>query len=106
MTEKIIFTSLGIEELRSLIVDSVSSELKKQLATSTSTTKSDRLLSRQETARLLNVSTSTLLSYVKQGRIKSFRIGRRVLFKQADIEAAMKLIITDPLLIQSNDRQA
>lgn len=96
MADKIIFTSLGLDELRSLIEDSISNELKRQLPSTSLNGQSERLLSRQETAKLLNVSTSALLTYVKKGKIKAHRIGRRVLFKQTDIDAAVKGIITQP----------
>ena len=96
MTDKIILTSIGVDELKSIIGDSISAELKRQLPFTDLKGHSERLLGRKETAKLLNVSTSSLLIYVKQGRIKAHKIGRRVLFKQSDIDAAVKGIVIQP----------
>jgi excisionase family DNA binding protein len=45
--------------------------------------------SRKETAEQLNITLPTLNKYVKNGIIKSHRIGNRVLFKVLDIENAL-----------------
>jgi excisionase family DNA binding protein len=46
-------------------------------------------LTRGEVAKQLQISLPTLHSYVKQGFIKSFRIGGKVRFKLQDIEQAL-----------------
>lgn len=48
-------------------------------------TTGEKLLTRKETAMKLSVTLPTLNKYVKQGKIKCHRIGRRVLFKETDI---------------------
>ena len=56
--------------------------------------KKDRLqslyLTRKETAQLLRVSVVTLNDYCKQGLFPSYRIGRRILFKQNEVEKAVE----------------
>lgn len=47
-------------------------------------------LTRSEAAKRLRVSLPTLLTYEKQGLIKAQRIGRRVIFRQADIDAYLQ----------------
>ena len=49
----------------------------------------DRVLTREETAKLLAVDLSTLRSYVNKGKILSHRIGGRVFFKHSDIMKAL-----------------
>ena len=47
---------------------------------------------RKETANQLNVSLPTLNEYTKKNLIKGYRFGVRVMYKQSDIEAALKQI--------------
>ena len=46
-------------------------------------------LTRKETAKLLNVSLPTLNEYSKSGKIKAYRVGVRVLYKQSEIESSL-----------------
>lgn len=48
------------------------------------------LLTRQETAKLLKISLPTLDSWTNTGLIKAKRIGTRVRYVYADVEAAIK----------------
>ena len=52
------------------------------------------LKSRKETARILTISLPTLHQFTKDGIIRAYRIGHRVLYKQEDIENALKIIVT------------
>lgn len=52
------------------------------------------LKSRKETARILNISLPTLHLFTKEGIICAYRIGNRVLYKQEDIENALKVIVS------------
>jgi excisionase family DNA binding protein len=52
------------------------------------------LKSRKETARILNISLPTLHLFTKEGIIRAYRIGNRVLYKQEDIESALSVIVT------------
>lgn len=49
---------------------------------------------RKETAKRLKISLPTLNEYTKQGIIVGNRLGRRVLYRQSDIESALKAIRT------------
>jgi excisionase family DNA binding protein len=51
------------------------------------------LKSRKETARILSISLPTLHLFTKEGIIRAYRIGNRVLYKQEDIENALKIIV-------------
>lgn len=50
----------------------------------------ERLLTRKETAKMLNITLPTLHKYDKDGLIKSSRIGRRVLYRESEILGALK----------------
>ena len=51
------------------------------------------LKSRKETARILNISLPTLHLFTKEGSIRAYRIGNRVLYKSEDIENALSVIV-------------
>jgi excisionase family DNA binding protein len=47
-------------------------------------------LTRKEAASLLKISVPTLYAYTNSGRLIAYRIGRRVLYKLADLEMRMQ----------------
>jgi len=49
----------------------------------------DGLLTRQETAKMLKVSLSTLLNWSNAGIISSYRMGNRVFYKQNEVMASL-----------------
>ena len=51
------------------------------------------LKSRKETAKILSISLPTLHLFTKEGIIRAYRIGNRVLYKQEDIENALSIIV-------------
>ncbi len=75
------------EELKTEILSGVRRILSEFLAKESSN--QDRLYSRQEVAKMLKISLPTLRNYVKRGLIEEHRIGKRVLYKSSDIEAAV-----------------
>lgn len=58
------------------------------------------LKSRKETARILNISLPTLHLFTKEGIIRAYRIGNRVLYKQEDIENALSVIVSPNKRVQ------
>ncbi len=53
----------------------------------------DELRTRKETAKRLNITLATLNEYTKSGKIVANRIGNRVLYKESDIQNALKKVI-------------
>ena len=90
MAKQIILESITIEELRQLIV-STFKELHslKQVAEKLTETPECKFLSRKEVAKLLKVCLPTLHEWTKEGLLKSYRIGNRILFKQSEVEEAL-----------------
>lgn len=50
----------------------------------------DRLLTRQETSKMLSVSLVTLWDWDKKGLIPSYRIGNKVRYKKSEVLAALQ----------------
>jgi len=65
------------------------------------------LLSVEDTARLLGLSPWTVRAYVREGKLKPVRLGRRLLFEQTDIEdlVAHSKQATDDLLVEAIKQQ-
>lgn len=47
-------------------------------------------LTRAEVAKMLQIDLSTLHSWVKKGKLKSYGIGHRVYFKRSEVETALQ----------------
>ena len=82
---RIVMEDLTTVEFSLLVGQAVETALSKRGEES----KEDRLLTREETAKLLAVDLSTLRSYVNKGKILSHRLGGRVFFKHSDIMKAL-----------------
>ncbi|HUZ58677.1 MAG TPA: helix-turn-helix domain-containing protein [Hanamia sp.] len=79
------------EELQTLIIDSVNTCLK-YYKLPTSTPQPDSYITRQEAADILHITLPTLLTYTLDGKVKGYRIGRRVLYKKNEVEQAITAI--------------
>lgn len=53
---------------------------------------SNDLLTRDEVCRLLNFNKTSLWKHTKSGRLKSYGIGNRVLYKKSEVLEAVKPI--------------
>jgi excisionase family DNA binding protein len=92
--EQIILSGLTKEQLREMITDSfkevfaLTEKQKKQIPSSL---KAEKFISRKETAKLLHISLPTLHEWTKEGKLESYRIGTRILYKPEEITEAVKL---------------
>ncbi len=50
----------------------------------------EEYLTREEVSKLLKLSIPTLNLYTKKGLIKAYKIGKRVLYKRAEIDEALR----------------
>lgn len=81
------------DELRKTVREAVGDAFRDFVPQSTGEqekTPKNALLSVAETSELLHVSRVTLREMEKRGELKPVRIGRRVLYRCSDIEAALK----------------
>jgi excisionase family DNA binding protein len=79
MTNSILIENLTIEELKTLIREVTKEELKNALP------KETRYLTRAQVAAKLNISLPTLDKATWNGKLKAYRIGGRILYKEEDI---------------------
>ncbi|MCL1690007.1 DNA-binding protein [Elizabethkingia anophelis] len=86
---KIQFVQTTPDELENLIKESVRDELEKMKSNLSSTSEQEKILTRSETARLLDIDPSSLWRWTKKGKIKAFGIENRVYYYLSDINKAL-----------------
>ncbi|MDV3873372.1 hypothetical protein CMT47_19530 [Elizabethkingia anophelis] len=79
------FSQITVEELGKFIEEKVSKAIEKLVLEKKSEEKS--VYTRDETARLLDVSLTTLFHWNNQGILKAKKIGKRVYYSKADVQA-------------------
>ena len=88
----IILHSTPIPELRAMIGDIVEEKLRQFKPDSSLPQTNGEYHSRKEVCALLKISTLTLHYWSKEGILQGYRIGGRVLYKSAEVEAALREI--------------
>jgi hypothetical protein len=88
MQNSIILQSVSLSDLEALLSKVIDDKMKSIYPASTNVT--NKLLTRQATARLLKISLPTLDDWTKTGVIKAKRIGTRIRYNYCDVEAAIK----------------
>lgn len=81
-----------LSEVKSIVSNEVTSIVQNELHTLTNGTpqKGVKLLTRQQTAKMLNVSLVTLHNWAKKGILNPYKIGNQVRFKQTEILQALE----------------
>ena len=87
-----IFTTFNSEEFKLLLAECVSQSVKEEMKGLTIPVEVSNILTRQDTAKLLNISLPTLHDYTKRGLIKAHRLGSKVRYKRDEVDAALKQI--------------
>jgi excisionase family DNA binding protein len=93
---QIILTSLSLEQLKELFLEVLKDNVFSMLKSSTSKVKQESkneqidYLTRQEVAKLLQISLPTLHEYTKRSILTSYRVGSKVRYKASEIDAALK----------------
>jgi len=90
--ENVLMTTIRIEELKTVISDTVRLELSKHLSLGEKSSQQTELLTRKAAAKYLDISLPTLLDFTKTGKVKGYRIGTRVRYKKAELEQALNEI--------------
>ncbi|MEO8853519.1 MAG: helix-turn-helix domain-containing protein [Ginsengibacter sp.] len=86
-----VFLSLTKNDFQDLIAETVNSCLRRN-ANQTPTPQPDNYITRQQAADMLHITLPTLLNWTLDGKIKGYRIGRRVLYKKHEINEAVTSI--------------
>ncbi|MCT3906597.1 helix-turn-helix domain-containing protein [Elizabethkingia anophelis] len=89
---KIQFVQTTPDELENLIKESVKDVLEKIESNLANTSEQEKILTRSETARLLDIDPSSLWRWTKKGKIKAFGIENRVYYYLSDINKALSPI--------------
>jgi excisionase family DNA binding protein len=93
MTQIQVF-QLSVEDLSTMIRQSVATELQKvsNLISKTPKDDSDKILTREEVCKLLKVSTTTLFNWNNDKILENYKVGRRVYYKKSDVLAILNPI--------------
>lgn len=86
MDQQIILTPVPLNELVGEIVRAVRADM----GAASEPPPEERLLTRTETAKELHVTLPTLRRYTREGKVKGYRIGNRVLYKRNEVLAALQ----------------
>lgn len=90
MTSSIILETITPDSLRDIIRQAVREEMSEQKSQQPETL----YLTRKETAKRFRISLPTLNELTKSGRVKGYRVGGRVLYKETETDAALTEIAT------------
>jgi len=82
--ENLILSPISIGELKTVISETVSSEVNRILSL-TKSPAPPQLITRKETAKLLGISLVTLNEWQKSGRIPAYRINTRIRYKHEEV---------------------
>ena len=88
---KVLLDTLELSDIKKIIEEALE---KKLLALNCEQREELILLSRKDTAKLLCVSLPTLHDWTKNGIIKGYRIGNRILYKLDEVNDSLKQIQT------------
>lgn len=84
-----LLVQLSESELESLLGSIVQRELSKVLQPAPTKTET-KLLTRQQTAKLLGISLPTLGDYTNKGKLTSYRIGGSIRYKESEVIASLE----------------
>ncbi len=91
---KLFLEGITVETLSDIIRETVQEEVgRSQSQTPINSDMDENYLTRKETADRLRVSLVTLTEWVNRSRLKAYKIGGRVLFRESEVEAALSQIV-------------
>ena len=83
---QILLNGIDLKDLLSSIGDLIDKKLEQKLPAQKN---QSNYLSRTEVCKLLKITLPTLNDWSKLGRLQSYKIGNRVLYKQDEVENAL-----------------
>ena len=81
--------NISIEELTEIIAEKLVDKLEKRIAVLIATQNDEELLTREETAKLLKIDSTTLWHWTNKGKITAYGIGARRYYKRGEIMKAL-----------------
>ena len=88
--DKIVFISLSIEDLQTVIIDCVNSCLKNNTQEQSTTEQLEQLLTVQEAAQFLNLTVPTIYSKVSKGELPVMKRSKRLYFSSTELMEYLK----------------
>jgi excisionase family DNA binding protein len=88
MEKQILLNGINVSELLEKIGELIDSKISKS-QNSPRTKIQSKFICRKEVALLLKISLPTLNEWTKEGLLKSYRIGTRVLYKLEEVEQSL-----------------
>ena len=85
--DRTVLTTISIEEFRGIIEDVVDKVLTKKMPKKDDFR--ETFLTREETAKILNVTLMTLHNWNNKGILIANKIGNKVLFRESDVKRAL-----------------
>jgi predicted transcriptional regulator len=92
MTNSVIIQKINVSDLQDIIAETVKNELKNFIQKRPDNKKTDIYGTRKDVAKELKISLPTLNEYTKNGTLKGYRIGGRVLYKWNEVFESLELI--------------
>jgi len=92
--ENIILHSTPLKDFQEIIGAIVRDELKQLQPNTSNQTANGEYITRRDICDRLKISLATLHCYTKDGTLKGYRIGGRVLYKLSEVEQSVKAIQT------------
>jgi excisionase family DNA binding protein len=90
--EQVVFTQVPIADLQGYIAHAVKEQFD-AIRKAEPQQAQDELLTRKEAARYLRLSLVTLNEYTRHGKVRSHRIGARVLYRRSDLDSCLSAIV-------------
>ncbi len=91
MKQTIQIENVNCEDFKNEIITGVVEQMQKLSINFNSEPQPDKLLSRNETAKLLSISLVSLWSLTKENVIPAYTIGKSVRYKESDVLKALQL---------------
>lgn len=85
LNNQIILNGITIQQLAEALVPLLQ-------ITTVKTQQLPEFISRKEASKILNIGLVTLLKHTKAGKLTSFGIGNRVMYKREDVLASLKVL--------------
>ncbi|MCF6366398.1 MAG: helix-turn-helix domain-containing protein [Bacteroidales bacterium] len=92
MTNSVIIQNINVSDLQNIISETLRNEVKNLIPKKESNEKTDIYGTRKEVAKELKLSLPTLTEHTKNGTLKGYRIGGRVLYKWNEVFKSVELI--------------
>lgn len=88
--EQILFSPIPFEQLQQFFSDLLDEKIQQLIETQKKPAESEEYLSRKEAAQKLRISFPTLANLTREGVLKAYRIGTRVLYSASEVETALR----------------